>query len=497
MISLQLWIFVAMLVAIIGKGLIKPARFFEFPYFMAATFAIFVLPQVISFRSFPGSAPLESIPMVLLMTNLCLASCYFGHLLPPSRWIVRHSNTPVNLDRLLHVGAVFVFVSFFFTYLITRMTTAETGGTQWSGRVTIYHFFASLASPALSICLIVAIRRRSAMAWILTGLASVIPLYSIIFYGRREGATVFVLTIALTLFYFRRAIPPRLAVIGAIGFAMLAIPATGTFRGAMSTGGFDAAKQIDIIGNFQRFLNEESILELRNAAVLIYTTRLYDTYEFGAGYWDELVFRFVPAQIVGAETKASLMLGRTRIKDDGEDEGIEIGIRNYTAPKGSTVTGMGDSFREFGYFGCLFFALMAIIFRSLWETSLQPEAYFAKLLYILTATSAMRAVTHQTSDFLPGLLYNLIFLGLAVLYARKGKVPLRTPPASILPSSISGPEVTGIVNTEPQNVPAPGLPLTKKRDIDLLIVPASSPRNKSDSSSPPPSPRRKKPDPSA
>jgi hypothetical protein len=34
-----------------------------------------------------------------------------------------------------------------------------------------------------------------------------------------------------------------------------------------------------------------------------------------------------------------------------------------------------------------------------------------------SCTCAMRAVTHWTLDFLPGLLYNLIFMGAAVFYA--------------------------------------------------------------------------------
>jgi hypothetical protein len=80
---------------------------------------------------------------------------------------------------------------------------------------------------------------------------------------------------------------------------------------------------------------------------------------------------------------------------------------------------MGDSFQQFGYFGCGFFLLLAVIFRTLWLTSLQPSAFFAQLLYIQTSTSAMRAVTHQTVDYLPGLVYNVIFLGLAVWYARE------------------------------------------------------------------------------
>ena len=95
----------------------------------------------------------------------------------------------------------------------------------------------------------------------------------------------------------------------------------------------------------------------------------------------------------------------------------ELARRGFEISIGTTVTGMGDSFQQFGYFGCLFFALLAVVYRSLWLASLLPNTAFAQLLYIQTATSGMRAVTHQTVDYLPGLIYNLIFIGLVALYS--------------------------------------------------------------------------------
>jgi hypothetical protein len=467
---LQIWIFVGLLAFILAKGLARPQRFLEFPYFMAATFAVFIFPQVISLKRFPGATPLESLTPVMIMTNLCLACCYLGYLLPPSRWIAKHGSAPVKLDRLFHVGVAFIVISFFFNHLISGMSAEEKGGSTWTGRVTIYLFFAQLIYPGLSISLFTALTKRSPIAWLFTFIAMIIPIQAIVLAGRREGAALFVLTIALTLFYQRKVVPPRVAIISALAFAMLAIPATSKYRGAMSTGDFGAAKKIDLIGNFQRFLNEEAILELRNAAVLIYSTQVRGNYDYGAAYWDQLIVRFVPAQIFGKEFKDNLMFEEPEIDEEKEEE-VEIGIRSFRSPKGSTLTGMGDAFKQFGYFGCLFFVLLAIIFRSLWETALQPDTFFAKLLYIQTSTSAMRAVTHQTVDYFPGLLYNLVFLGLAVLYARVPRLARALSTAGN-PSR----EKTQMDSFQPDdsesNLPPPNsrfLVPEKKRDISELL----------------------------
>jgi hypothetical protein len=287
----------------------------------------------------------------------------------------------------------------------------------WTGKVTIYAFFANLAFPGLSICLTTAMTRGGAVPWGATIVGVWPTIAGVIFAGRREQAMLFALAIALTLFYQRRWVPPRAAVAGALAFALLAIPATGSYRSAMAEQNLEAVKSIDLVGNFQKFLNEESILELRNAAMIIDAVGYMGDYEYGGGYWDQLVFRFVPAQLLGKDFKEGLMFrpSEDRMREQFEQKGFEISV-------GSTVTGMGDSFQQFGYFGCVFFLVLAVVFRTLWLTSLQPAAFFAQLLYIQTSTSAMRAVTHQTVDYLPGLVYNVIFLGVAVWYARDKEV---------------------------------------------------------------------------
>lgn len=469
--ELQIWIFVIMAGFILAKGFARPRRFLEFPYFMAATFVVFIFPQVISLNRFPGSTPLESLTPVMLMTNLCLVCCYLGYLLPPNRWIAKHGSTPVKLDHLFHFGALFIIVSLFFSFLISQMSAEERGGSTWSGRVTIYHFFSQLVYPGFAISLFTALSRKSSMAWIFTFVAALNPLVAILLSGRRESAALFVLTIGLTYFYHRRWIPPRALIASGLAFAMLAIPATSRYRSAVANEGIGSARKIDLVGNFKRFLNEESILELRNAAVLIYSTRIRGDYDFGTAYWDQLVFRFVPAQVFGKEFKDRLMIDDREITASGEEAETDIGIRSFKRSKGSTVTGMGDSFKQFGYFGCLFFALLAVIFRSLWETSLQPNTFFAKLLYIQTSTSAMRAVTHQTVDFFPGLLYNVVFLGMAVIYARD----TRSKGSGVRQKNVSEPSPPGRGTGEgvvepPQANSVPKRPLApaKKRDLSEL-----------------------------
>jgi len=132
-----------------------------------------------------------------------------------------------------------------------------------------------------------------------------------------------------------------------------------------------------------------------------------------------LVFRFVPAQLLGDGFKQALMFD---VFDVAKAGGSETGIQ---FSRGSTITGVGDTFEQFGWLGCGFFAIMGVLFKGLWQASLGRNALFARVMYVLSITSGMRAVTHWTMDFLPGLIYFAIFLGIARAYA--GGIQLRAP----------------------------------------------------------------------
>jgi len=407
------WILVGGLSATLVVTLFKPEKIYEYPYFMAAVFAVFIVPQGISLIRFPGAAGEEQVANVLLMSCLCFGACWAGYRRPPLRSLQQTLGQPINQDRLFLGGLAFIVISFFFNYLISQMTPEETGGSTWTGKVTIYGFFEDLIYPGFAIALSTALRTNRSFAWLAAAVGAIIPIQAAILSGRRENTVQFVLTLALTLYYQKKIKPPRLAIIFSVVFAMLAIPATGTYRSIAAERDWSQVSQIDLVGNFERYLNSESILELRNAALVMEATRLSDDYEYGAGYWDQLVFRFVPAQLLGKGFKDSLMF-----KSSDERTENELSNLGYDIPGGSTVTGMADSFQQFGWFGCLFFAALGLLFKTMFRATLQPNATFAQLFYILIGTSAMRAVTHQTIDFLPGLVYYSIFLGLLFLYAR-------------------------------------------------------------------------------
>jgi len=404
--------FVVACVLLFTATVVRPRLIYEFPYFMAGTFIAFILPQAYAlYKNQWGGLYLES---TLLMCCLCLAACWFGYLPRAHAGFLQKLNVSMSTSRFLHGGIALVLVGYYFTYKFGTLPEEDIASGQ-TGIGTIYLFFGGLVYPGFAICFYCALKSRSLFAWVMSVIAAWVPLQAAVFYGRREPTALFLISLGMSLFFLRGKQAPRLVVIAIVIGAIFIIPAVGEYRKTAAQDPLEAWKQLDVVQQFNEYFDVNAVSEVKNATVLIAATRESGAYQWGAGYWNRLVFRFVPAQFLGERFKNSLMIGGEE-RDLGDFVEDELG---YRIPPGSTVTGLGDSFNQFDYFGCLFFAAMAYLFKNLWTATKQPNGTVAQVLYIQTTTSAMRALTHQTVDFLPGLIYSALFISLIAWYARE------------------------------------------------------------------------------
>lgn len=411
MVQIYFYSFVALTAAMLAPLLWKPARVYEYPQFMAIAFVMFIIPQAYAlYRSEWGGIYLEA---TLLMCSLCLGCCWVGYHRHAHPGLLRKLDVQVDSGRFLLGGIALVIVAWFFTRLFGDLPE-ELLSSQMTGIGTVYLFFAGLVYPGFAICFYCALRQRSIVAWIASAVAAVMPLQSVILAGRREHAALFLITLGLCLYFIKGIKPARILTAAVVIGGALMIPATSQYRSLAKDDPMQALEEIDFGETFGKSLNEESVSELKNATALIAATQATGWYELGAGYWNAVVFRFVPAQFVGKDFKNRLMIGGVQRDFSSFVESVLGG----GFPVGTTPTGLGDSFNQFGYLGCLFFAGLGYLFKTLWAAANRSGAAIAQILYIQSVTSAMRAVTHQTMDFLPGFMYSVLFIGLIALYAK-------------------------------------------------------------------------------
>jgi len=322
----------------------------------------------------------------------------------------------VNELRMFQGGIVLVVVAYVFHGLIMRLPEGDRSS-MWTGIITIYNFFRSLIYPGFAILFLYMLRHKNPGSVFLVILAGLLPLHQIIFLGRREVTATFCLTIGLALFFNRRWAPPQWTVLAILLFTVFALPFTGVYRRIAQDHDWGELLQIDAKQFFKEYLEEGGNLELKNAAYIIQYAKRTENYQYGFGYWDNLVFNFIPAHIIGEKFKSLLM---TKPREFMKEK--LSGYYSYTPPTGSTYTGIADAFLQFGYWGCLFFFLMGYYFKHLWFASVQGGSLYTQIFYIQMVSPAMLAITHGTINFPAEFFYNLIFLNLLMLYAKKRNV---------------------------------------------------------------------------
>lgn len=416
MVDLYLYLLIVICLGLLGWGLIRLERVYQYPFFMGGIFVSFILPQAIALINKPGPVTQQALERLFLMSCLCAAMCWLGYQLPPSRNFIKKLDLVIDPQNFFQGGIVLVLIGFVSNLLISRLPDAAKESTQWTGIITIYVFFSSLIYPGFTILLLSTLRRATVSKIILTACAAALPIQTIIFYGRRESTATFILAIGLSLYFVRRYVPPRWVAVTLVILALFAIPLTGTYRTIAKTGNWEQLYQIKPLESLNAFVEEGEFLELRNAALLMDAAVQTNQYGYGTDYWNTLVFRFIPAQLVGKNFKEALQI--KLVNYDLES------MYRYKAQIGLTMTGIGDSFTQFDYFGCFFFFFIAYLFKNLWVSAVYKNSIIGQVFYVSLFAPAMISVTHGTARFLPDLLFNFIFIGALTLYSRQKAIAM-------------------------------------------------------------------------
>jgi hypothetical protein len=111
-------------------------------------------------------------------------------------------------------------------------------------------------------------------------------------------------------------------------------------------------------------------------------------YQYGAGLYNAFVADFVPKLLVGEDRKQALYISVTNAEHVPNAYGWEM-------PYGMVSTGAGTAYREFWFFGCLYFYFLARFMRYLWTRAESGGDLLAKAAYMLAATPAIASVTND------------------------------------------------------------------------------------------------------
>jgi len=389
---------------LLGWGMLRPQRVYEFPFLTGVITFSFILPQV------PGLAAETFLPegaftRTAVFMMLCLFMCWWGW----SGKAKPFSFFRIDFDegRLLIVAAVLSVAGAYFYYKLSRLPGELTIAVQMTGVPVIYIFFSRLLSYGLAIAAICLARRFS--WWTLSILAFDLVFYldRIFITGKRAEAVELVMIFALAWFFYKGRAIPRTLVITALFLGTLTMNSMGDYRAITkandSTPVWDDIAKIDVVGNLEKVLRDGGD-EMRNAILRINATSNSLEFDYGKFHWNRLIFSFVPAQLLGADVKQSLMLPMPTMP------------RDYDPIVGTTETGMSDAFQSFWYLGAFKFFILAYLMRRIWVTANQGE-FAAQFTYVLSIIPSMHAISHQTDWVLMVWVHMVMFAAPIMFFA--------------------------------------------------------------------------------
>lgn len=416
MTELYLYIFIAASAGLILWGLMRLERAYQYPFFMGSIFVSFIIPQAFVLIKNPEPASPEALERLFLMSFLCAFMCWFGYQFSPNPKWVNKLNISVSETKLFQAGTILLIIGLISKYSI-RLVSIETGGhsNAWTGAATILFFFGNLLYIALSIFLMELLKKPNIQNFVFTALAAYFPLRDIIYAGRRQPAMTFLLIIGLCFWFVKRSIPPRWFFVATIAAIIFLIPLFGANRSIVNDTINQDWEAIETASErATENLQEQNYLEIKNAAILMDAVSKTGRYGYGTAYWDATIFQFFPGQIFGHGLKEALQLklGLSHFKY----------LFGYYVVPGSTNTGIGDAFAEFDYFGCLMFAFIGYFYKHLWVSANYHNSVLSRLLYIGLGSPAMVTITHGTQRFVQEALFQLIFVGFVVYYAKRRTV---------------------------------------------------------------------------
>ncbi len=400
----------ALCAAVLIAGLVKTERAYQYPFLACALIASFILPQLPGIFADPA-VPRDALAKALLMTLLCLVGTLTGW--HASRAPARILRADFDERRLGHIAIAFALVSSLFYYRLSQLPGDAIVGVQISGAPVIYLFFAQLMPYGLAISCLLYVRRPSWSMLAVIGFCLLFYLQRIVVTGKRAETMELVLIFLLAFWFYRgRKIGRTTLILGAVA-GMVIMTSMSAYRDITRTDSVDLSKvaQIDAVGNFDSLI-EDGGEEMRNAVALIDATDREGRFDYGIVHWNFIVWNFLPAQIVGASVKQSMLLEKPPMP------------RDFNPSTGTTFTGMTDAFRSFWYLGALEFLFLGYVMRRLWESAMEGQL-LGRIIYTLSAVPATHAFSHTTDWVLPVWIHMLIFLAPAMAYAYRAPDPAR------------------------------------------------------------------------
>lgn len=378
---------------VLAYGLRNQAGYLKTPTLVSILYLAWFLPQLSGVSS-DATVPSSGYHRLVVMMALSLIAFWLGWYWKSDRV---QPAAEVDVTRIIPPALVLTLFSVAINLLLARYRSEWSGGQQWSGPITIVAFFSQIRDVALVLSLLLVLKRPTPLTIVMlaVNLAVTLPI-AFTFLRRAEMIGLGAAILCTYWFVQRRTLSMLILVPAAIALGVT-VYVIGPLRGMatymeMTTGTRPSLLDpvlwgsIDLKAAFER--TTQTAPDVRNALYVIDHTAQNLSFQFGARTWDGFVKQYIPGQIFGHDFKSSLYLSA------GGSIYDEIFIEyNFSYGTGTTSTGFGSAFSDFGFLGVLYFFMIARAMKLLYNRSMVGQ-FWAQLAYACFLPLVLLSLTH-------------------------------------------------------------------------------------------------------
>lgn len=376
---------------LLAPALRQRSGILEFPFAAGCGLLGFLFPQAVAVAASGDAAPHDGVVKALLMSTLSALAVYVGwHEAAPARWSApRQTRYPVRRLYWIGMAALGVGMAGFLKLaslsggVLAHYSIHGNYALDWRGLPVVYDFFAQYLMPGLVLCGLSGLLLGGKLRLLPPAAALAVHLAGIVFLGRRSLLVSVVASAGCLLYFGKGWAPGRRLVLWSAPLLALAVLIAPEYRKHSQIGGdIERLRDLDlrtIIGAD----SDGGRHEFWAMANYIHSTSEDGLYERGAGLYNTWVLLFVPKLIVGEAGKAAMLIP-TRQAAGG-----------WRMPYGMVPTGAGSAYRQFWFFGCLWFYALSRLMRYLWLRASAGGDLIPQTVYVFLLTPAVASVVND------------------------------------------------------------------------------------------------------
>ena len=216
--------------------------------------------------------------------------------------------------------------------------------TQQTGVVTILLFVSTFLSMGMFIALAMCYEKKSVVLLAILVIGFALYAERIVVHGKRTEAFELLFMFAAAHNLIKRSSLSKIYIAAAVVLLVLLNATVSDYRGVMKKSERDVSSlsSIDVKESLKRsFTKADHDIVTAVVAVGAYT-RHPDVLKFGSDYYNSLVIRYVPGQLVGRQLKRSMLI---------VNEDPSYIFNGYRKPIGTTTFIAGEVFSNFSWLG--------------------------------------------------------------------------------------------------------------------------------------------------